>query len=225
MKKITTIVALVSILAMTNLNSEQKRVKQVPNGSKYQCQTCHMSVFGGDARNAFGQTVENNFLDANGDVIWNDELAAIDSDGDGFTNGQELLDEEGAWRENDPNPGDQEEMGHPGDPEIRPTVASVFGNYENSSENVIQIYSAYPNPFNQSVTIEYKVNTPGKQNIAIYDETGIMINEFDGGYISEGVYNFNWDGYTVLGNKASVGTYFVYISINNAIIMQKLILN
>ena len=55
--------------------------------------------------NPFGLTVEGDFLTAinlSGNVIWGPELAAIDSDGDGFTNGEELGDPEGTWQPGDP---------------------------------------------------------------------------------------------------------------------------
>ena len=43
------------------------RPGQIPNGPVNSCSNCHMSAFGGDARNAFGQTVEANFLTQNGE--------------------------------------------------------------------------------------------------------------------------------------------------------------
>lgn len=94
------------------------RVNQVPNGTVATCLTCH--VFPGGPRNAFGTTIETyggrGFL-LNGDVQWGTvaiaetpgatpkTLAEIDSDGDGRTNGEELLDPSGSWRANQPNPG------------------------------------------------------------------------------------------------------------------------
>ena len=81
---------------------------------------CHMSESGGDARSAFDLSLENDFLvEENGqfNVVWGPELAAIDSDGDGFTNGEEPGDGEGAWRLGDDSPGDPSAVTLPGDPE------------------------------------------------------------------------------------------------------------
>jgi hypothetical protein len=66
----------------------------IPNGSVNSCDNCH----GGDG------SMYGDFGD-NGNV-WDDQLAMLDSDGDGFTNGDELLDPAGTWREGDPDPGD-----------------------------------------------------------------------------------------------------------------------
>lgn len=89
------------------------RVAQVPNGPVASCLTCHL--YPGGPRNAFGLTIESyggvGFL-VNGDVRWDafaltdpshpeqppKTLAQIDSDGDGRTNGEELLDPAGSWR-------------------------------------------------------------------------------------------------------------------------------
>ncbi len=58
------------------------------------CNACH-TTGGGTPRNAFGLAVEA-LVTANGqEVFWGPELAALDSDGDGFTNGQELGDPDG----------------------------------------------------------------------------------------------------------------------------------
>lgn len=75
------------------------RVSQIPNGNAFQCMTCHNFSTGG-SRNSFGQTIESDFLAPPGPlgaVVWGTELAMYDSDGDGFTNGEELGDAEGSW--------------------------------------------------------------------------------------------------------------------------------
>jgi hypothetical protein len=99
------------------------RPGQIPNGPVNSCSNCHMSPFGGDARNLFGQTVEANFLSAvgeGGQVLWGPELAALDADGDGFTNGEELGDPQGDWKAGDENPGDPEAVTKPWDAESHP---------------------------------------------------------------------------------------------------------
>ncbi|UCH78538.1 MAG: hypothetical protein JSU81_00910 [Candidatus Coatesbacteria bacterium] len=66
-------------------------VAKVPNGDAFSCNTCHK---------------EKKFYDdfkTNGNK-WDETLAAKDSDGDGASNGVELQDPQGKWRENKPNP-------------------------------------------------------------------------------------------------------------------------
>ena len=85
--------------------ARSKRVRQVPNGSAASCNTCH-TAGGGSPLNPFGLETLN-FLSsagAAGDVIWGPALAALDSDGDGATNGAELGDPDGTWVVGDPNP-------------------------------------------------------------------------------------------------------------------------
>ncbi len=102
-----------------NAHARPWRVNQVPNGNVATCLTCH--VFPGGPRNAFGQTIEAyggvGFL-LNGDVQWGTRavpetpgaaaktLGQVDSDGDGRTNGEELLDATDTWRTGQPPPGD-----------------------------------------------------------------------------------------------------------------------
>jgi hypothetical protein len=84
---------------MTGLEARPHRVAQIPNGGVHGCATCHMSSDGGDGRNAFGLAIESEFLSSvsdSGDVLWSATLAGRDSDGDGFSNGEELGDPTGS---------------------------------------------------------------------------------------------------------------------------------
>src|SRR5262245_56289591 len=81
------------------------RVELIPNGAVAGCLNCHLSIFGA-GRNSFGKAVEP--LVGVGDCLtafWGPALAALDSDGDGRTNGEELGDPAGTWRPHDPPPG------------------------------------------------------------------------------------------------------------------------
>lgn len=83
------------------------------------CNLCHVSG-GGSPRNQFGLDVEA-LVTVNGrEVFWTPELAALDSDGDGFTNGEELGDPDGTWEAGDDPPGDAARITNPADPESRP---------------------------------------------------------------------------------------------------------
>lgn len=76
------------------------RVDQIPSGRDNNCHNCHVSRGGGGPRNVFGTAVEEGFLFEDGDRIsveWNRDLARLDSDGDGYTNGEELGDPSGSW--------------------------------------------------------------------------------------------------------------------------------
>ena len=112
-----------AVLAAAAADARPHRPGQVPHGQTLGCGLCHNSQFGGDARNLFGQMVEQGFLTSigpDGDVEWGPELAALDADGDGATNGEELQDPQGTWSPGDPAPGDASAVTRPGDPDSTP---------------------------------------------------------------------------------------------------------
>lgn len=102
-----------TFMVFVNTYAREFRVLQIPNGTKFSCNTCHTNG-GGTARNAFGQLVESKYLDGAGNVLWGKELAMIDSDGDGFTNGEELQDPRGVWSSGTANPGNSDLVTRPG---------------------------------------------------------------------------------------------------------------
>jgi len=78
-------------------------VNKIPNGSVNSCDTCHLN---GDFKSDFNDEGKT----------WTTALAAMDSDGDGFTNGHELLDPNGEWSQGDPDPGNPVNVTNPDDP-------------------------------------------------------------------------------------------------------------
>lgn len=78
-------------------------VGQIPNAQNLpaSCDMCHNSAGGGDARNVFGRTVEMHQDGIN--VDW-PSVCAVDSDGDGLTNGEELADPDCIWGRGDAYP-------------------------------------------------------------------------------------------------------------------------
>jgi hypothetical protein len=96
------------------------------------CNTCH-TTGGGTPRNPFGLAVEELVTPNGEEVFWGAELAALDSDGDGFTNGEELGDPDGTWQEGDAAPGTPDEITHPGDPDSHPPIVEEPTAVEESS--------------------------------------------------------------------------------------------
>src|SRR5262245_10397118 len=95
---------------------------KIPNGSLYYCGACHESghtfsdgslpvpttpVHGNGMQTPFGTT--------NPIKTWTLDLANQDSDGDGFTNGEELQDPAGTWAIGKPDPGDISFVSNPSD--------------------------------------------------------------------------------------------------------------
>ena len=99
------------LIFSADADARDARQNQVPNGTSFNCTLCHTSVAGGE-RNVFGMDVGTNLDVAGeqGEVVWS-AIYNLDSDGDGITNGDELLDPDGTWVIGDANP-----AGTPTDP-------------------------------------------------------------------------------------------------------------
>jgi len=107
---LNTFCGLTLLLGLNTASGISAYVSRIPNGSVNSCCNCHQAC-NPPALNSFG----NAFL-ANGNV-WNAALARLDSDGDGFTNGQELGDPTGSGT---PIPGAQVTL--PGDASSFPVL-------------------------------------------------------------------------------------------------------
>jgi len=83
----------------------------IPNGTTNMCITCHDGLPKDKEFNPFGADVEDALA---GVPNWAD-ICDLDSDNDGFTNGEELLDPNCMWITGDPNPGAVEDVTLPGD--------------------------------------------------------------------------------------------------------------
>lgn len=106
------------LLASPWASARHVRIAQIPNGSLKGCSNCHIDPAGGGPRNPFGMAVENNFLSppgSAGTVVWGPQLAALDSDGDGTTNGLELQDPGGTWTRGSLPPGTAQLVTNPGE--------------------------------------------------------------------------------------------------------------
>ncbi len=120
----------VLLMLVETAQSRDWRPALIPNGDVYVCLNCHMSEQGGDARNPFGQSVEQIVQGPSPAEFWDASLAGMDSDGDGFANGVELQDPSGAWQPDQSAPGNPALVSNPGDensipPGEEPTATST----------------------------------------------------------------------------------------------------
>lgn len=100
------IIALTFLTMGATSEARPFRVDDIPNGSKFTCLNCHGDLkatyntdFGSDARNYLipGGTISMQHVD------WT-PLCPLDSDHDGWTNGQELGDPDCIWKSSDADP-------------------------------------------------------------------------------------------------------------------------
>ncbi len=97
------------------------------------------------------------------------------------------------WRSTDPYPGVLPKL------EIDQPVAP----------NQLEISSAYPNPFNPDVTIEF--NNPSGSNVSaqVFDILGRQVKALANGFFSSGTHKVIWDGRNESGKSVNSGVYFV----------------
>ncbi len=109
--------ALVGLLLSSAAHARGYRIDQVPGGHTFECYMCHyrqpftrLTVFGRDVRDhlLFREDYPEElpigfFVGEEGNADWA-ALALLDSDGDGYTNGEELGDPEGVFYFLDPQP-------------------------------------------------------------------------------------------------------------------------
>jgi len=98
------------------------------------------------------------------------------------------------------------------------TEGSFFGIYDCSEalpvekQSVVErpatfsLSSIYPNPFNNSMTVEYQVARAGDVRLAVYDVLGRTVGVIQDGYVVPGNYSYQWDA----GNNAS-GVYYIQL--------------
>lgn len=78
-----------------SIDARSFRPGQMPNGNVASCSNCHVRRSGGGTRTSFGNAVSSIVRGGGFVEFWSPALAALDSDGDGFTNGEELGDPDG----------------------------------------------------------------------------------------------------------------------------------
>ena len=202
----------ISFLITFVVGSRSFRVSKVPNGSKFSCNTCHTNG-GGSSRNPFGLDVESRVTPGGTETFWGPQLAALDSDGDGFTNGEELQDPNGEWTEGTANPGNFALVTAPGDSNSKPTTTSVADLFGNPA--IYELHGNYPNPFNPSTNIQFTIPQPGNVKIDIYNINGELVSSLTNKDYSIGTHSVTWNGKDNSGNNVSSGIYLYRMTSNN----------
>lgn len=220
MKKSTTILIYFfgfSVLAI--LIARGFRPGEIPNGITNTCANCHINPAGGGPRNVFGQEVEANFLSvpgSQGHVLWGPDLAGLDSDGDGRTNGEELQDPNGTWKIGDPPPGDPNLVTLPGVPDVT--------GVDEITPLRFALAQNYPNPFNPSTTIEFNIPNASFVSLKVYDAAGKEIRTLVNTNKSAGLNTVVWNGKNNSGRSVASGMFFYRLSAGKNVAVNKMIL-
>jgi|APTNR8051073442_1049403.scaffolds.fasta_scaffold02694_8 hypothetical protein len=185
----------------------------IPNGKVNNCSNCHISPYGGGQRTPFGETTFDNL--SNGNVRW-DLIFNIDSDGDGFTNGEELQDPDGQWAFGQSDPGNPSLVTLPGDASSKPTTSSVEDEFANYNSKI------YPVPTIGIINLEYLSNYFDSSRLELFNANGnIVYAENIDAKIGQNKWTINLNNYS-LNN----GVYFLvlrnkYYNIRKRIVFSK----
>ncbi len=201
-KTLIYILPFIVLVSFSYLSSRDFRVQKIPNGSKFSCANCHVSQFGGGARNAFGLAVESLVTPGGNQNFWTAQFASLDSDGDGFTNGQELQDPNGSWTSG--SSGDFNLVTNPGDPNSKPNPTSVVDEKIPSS---FKLLNNYPNPFNPSTRIAFEIPQSEFVSLKVYNISGELIYSLIEENLAAGRYEKIWNGKDNSGRNVSSGVY------------------
>ena len=82
--------------------------------------------------------------------------------------------------------------------------------------------AAFPNPFNNSIRIDFIINNPGYVDIGIYDIKGKWIINLIGKHMYLGKYNIVWNGRDMAGKSVASGSYLVLMKFGSSFQTKKI---
>ena len=84
--------------------------------------------------------------------------------------------------------------------------------------------AAYPNPFNPTTVLRFRLNVPAAVELAIYDLAGRQVRTLSTGPLSAGDHEAKWDGRDAQGTPLSSGLYFARLRAAGDVSATKLVL-
>ena len=82
----------------------------------------------------------------------------------------------------------------------------------------------YPNPFNSSTTLRYRIQEPGRVRLEIFDVQGQKVKTLADGDVGPGVYQVEWDGTDASGKPVATGVYLARLQKSTASLVHKMLL-
>ena len=135
---------------------------------------------------------------------------------------------DGGWEENHPGlviPLEDTENGLVGVFNIVMDEEASLASIDNKPPTLpkrFYLETAYPNPFNNSIKIDFTINNFGYVDIGIYDITGKWVSNLVGKKMHSGKHNIVWKGDDMAGNAVSSGTYLVMMKFGGSIQTKKI---
>jgi hypothetical protein len=82
----------------------------------------------------------------------------------------------------------------------------------------------FPNPFNPTTKITYRLNKSAQVRLSVYDITGREVNRLVDRYQSVGDYNISWNSNDYNGQKMASGLYFARLNVDNESVSRKMVM-
>ena len=92
-------------------------------------------------------------------------------------------------------------------------VTSTEGDEELPTKHAL--HGNYPNPFNPSTTLEYRIGAPGQVTLTVYDVNGRSVATLVRSTHRPGNYSVTWDGRDVSNRLVASGTYFARLVVDD----------
>ncbi|HNX01386.1 MAG TPA: FlgD immunoglobulin-like domain containing protein, partial [Candidatus Cloacimonadota bacterium] len=108
-------------------------------------------------------------------------------------------------------------------------VTVHFGYNNNDTPNLelptfTTLFAAYPNPFNPSTTLSFRMEKGGVANLNVYNVRGELIKHIFNGAIAAGTWRWTWDGTDMRGNSVASGVYYYRFDAGNCHKTNKMVL-
>lgn len=82
----------------------------------------------------------------------------------------------------------------------------------------------YPNPFNPTTRIFYRLNKAAQVRLSVYDIAGREVNRLIDQYQNVGEYNVEWNSKANSGQKLASGIYIARLSVDNESVSHKMVM-
>ncbi len=105
-------------------------------------------------------------------------------------------------------------------------VARESASAENPPELPLQaeLLPVYPNPFNPTLFIPFRLNAPAQTSIRVYNNRGQLVRSLDSGAKAAGDHQTVWDGSDSAGKPCGTGVYFINLQAGGQSLTRKAVL-
>ncbi len=87
-----------------------------------------------------------------------------------------------------------------------------------------ELGAAYPNPFNPSTRIAFRLATAGQVQLMVHDAAGRLVRTLVASHLAEGEYTVAWDGNDSANRRAGSGVYFYRLEANGVSETRKMVM-